>query len=194
MMKLKKYSQALTAACVCTLAGGMISAPTQAAMEMEPSFYAGAAYGFGRVNNSDFEDDNGVYKIFIAGKFNPYVGIEAAYNDYGDSENAGNTAELTGNTLALVGFLPINERFDVFLKGGQLWWRDKVTVLDTYSDTLTGDEYFYGVGANFHITEMIALRLEMERYKVELSSDEVGVDIDGSSDIDVASFGVSMNF
>ncbi len=164
----------------------------------EPGFYVGGAYGQNSVNDSDFDDKNPAIKIFAGGKFNDYIGLEAAINDYGEAERTGYSAELSGNTLAVVGFLPIMDCCELFIKGGQLWWKDKVEVLDTFSDTLNGNESFYGVGADFNLSESksssIALRLEMERYKVELSQNEIGADVDGSSDVDVASVSVLFNF
>lgn len=160
----------------------------------EPGFYVGGAAGMSRVNNSDFDDNDTAFKILAGGKFGDYVGIEAAVNDYGEAEGRGYSSELTGNTLALVGFFPLMDNFDLFAKGGQLWWRDKVTVLDIFRDTLTGNETFYGVGADFYFNKNIALRIEMERYKVELSRSEIGVNVDGDSDVDVASVGVSFHF
>lgn len=155
--------------------------------------YAGAEYGLGRVNDSDFEDEDSAVKIFVGGKFNPYIGLEGAYNDFGKSENNGNSSEVTGSTLALMGIWPVSDNFELFVKGGQLWWRDKINVL-AFEDTVTGNENFYGLGANFYVNEMWSVRAEWERYEVKLTDDEVGVDIDGTSTLDVASVGVAVNF
>ena len=35
---------------------------------------------------------------------------------------------------------------------------------------VTGNENFYGVGANFHFNKTIALKVEMERYKVDFDA------------------------
>jgi OmpA-OmpF porin, OOP family len=160
----------------------------------DSGLYLGLGYGASRVNNSDFDDDDTAKKVFVGAKFNDYFGLEAAANDYGGTADEGYSSELKGNTLALVGFLPVTDRFDFFVKGGKLWWRDKISVLDTYRDTLDGDENFYGAGVNFNFGESVSLRLEMERYKVELSQDEIGVDLDEKYDVDVAGVGIAVNF
>lgn len=160
----------------------------------ESGLYLGVGYGASRVDNSDFDDDDTAKKVFVGAKFNDYFGLEGAANDYGGTSDNGYSSELRGNTLALVGFLPLAESFEFFVKGGQLWWRDKITVLDTFRDTLSGDENFYGAGVNFNFGESVSLRLEMERYKVELSQDEIGVDVDETYDVDVASVGIAVNF
>ena len=55
------------------------------------------------------------------------------------------------------------------MKAGNVWWEDDVEVLGVSSDH-DGEEIFYGVGMNFNFTETVALRVEMERYKVHEES------------------------
>lgn len=160
----------------------------------EPGLYVGGAYGQSRVNDSDFDDDNQALKAFVGGKFNDYLGLELAANDYGNAEGNGYSSDLTGVTLALMVYLPLTDSFELFVKGGQLWWENDVKVLNTFDDTLDGEEIFYGAGMNFNFTETLSLRVELERYKVELSQSEIGVGVDGSSDVDVASVGLLLNF
>lgn len=159
----------------------------------EPGFYVGGAYGLGRVNSNDFDDDTSVLKAFVGGKFNDYIGLEAAVHDFGEAEDMGFKSELTGASIAVVGFMPFTESFEVFIKGGNLWWENDLSFLG-FSSTQDGEEFFYGAGFNFYFNETFSVRLEMERYEVELSSDEVGIDINGTADVDVASVGVILNF
>lgn len=159
----------------------------------EPGFYVGGAYGLGRVNGGDFEDDTSVLKAFVGGKFNDYVGLEVAVHDFGEAEDSGFSSELTGGSLALMGFMPFTDSFEVFVKAGNLWWENDLRFLG-FKSSQDGEEFFYGLGANFYFNPTLAVRLELERYEVELSSDEVGIDIDGSTDVDVASVGVVFNF
>lgn len=182
-----------TAALAASLVSVFFIAPTFISKaHAEPSYYLGGAVGLSRVNDSDFDENNiAAVKILVGGKYNDYIGVEGAVNDYGKSGGNGYSADLTGNTLALVGSYPIADRFEVFVKGGRLWWREKVAVFNTFRDTKTGDNTFYGVGTNFSLTETIALRAEIERYK---AGTEIGTDVDGSAHVDVASLGVSMNF
>ncbi len=190
MLNLTKNTKIMRATLALTMATGLMLTTNPA--NAEPGYYVGGAYGLSRVNDSDFdENNNSVLKIFVGGKYNDYIGVEGAVNDYGTSGQNGYSSDLTGNTIALVGFYPLADRFEVFIKGGRLWWRDKVVVFNTLSDTLTGNDNFYGVGVNFNLSEIIALRAEMERYKV---GDEIGFNADASAHVDVASLGVSMNF
>lgn len=158
-----------------------------------PGIYIGAAYGVASLDGENFDDDTQVLKGFVGGKFNDYIGVEAAANDYGEAEGSGYESELTGYTLAVMGYLPLGDHFDLFAKFGNLWWKNDFTVLG-YSDDVSGDEMFFGAGAQFNFGEHFALRLEWERYEVELSSDEVGIDLDTTYDVDVASLGVVFTF
>ncbi len=190
MLNLTNHTKIMRATLAISMTGALLLATNSA--NAEPGYYVGGAYGLSRVNDSDFDENNiSALKVFVGGKYNDYIGVEGAVNDYGTSGHNGYSADLTGNTIALVGFYPFADRFEVFIKGGRLWWRDKVVVLNTFSDTITGNENFYGVGANFNLSETIAIRAEMERYKV---GDEFAFNADASAHVDVASLGVSMNF
>lgn len=175
-----------------TLGSGVFLAVNPACAD--PGIYIGAGYGISRVDNADFSDNKAVMKAFVGGKFNDYIGIEGAINDFGEVDNAVYSSSLKGNSAALLGYLPLTESFDLYIKGGQLWWSDKVTVLNTYEDTIKGNELFYGLGANFHFNKMISMRAEIERYKVELNAEEIGVNIDNSTDVDVASLGIAFGY
>ena len=174
-----------------TLGSGLLAAASPASAE--PGFYVGGEYGMGRINCGDFEDDTQVLKAFVGGKFSNYIGVEAAAIDFGEAEDNGFKSELTGASLALVGFMPFTDSFEVFIKGGSLWWENDLEVLG-FESSQDGTEFFYGAGINFYFNKTIALRLELERYEVELSADEVGIDIEGTADVDVASVGIVLNF
>lgn len=155
--------------------------------------YIGAAYGLGRVDGGDFKDDTSVLKAFVGAKFNSYVGIEGGIHDFGGADNNGFRSDLTGQSLALAGFMPLGESVELFAKVGNLWWDSDVKYLGL-TNSQSGRELFYAAGLNVYFNPSLALRLEFERYKVELTSDEVGIDIDGSTDVDVASVGVVFAF
>ena len=188
MFNLKFNKQAALVALIVT-AGSSMSLAANA----DSGVYIGGAGGESRVNDSDFDDNNRVGKAIVGGKFNNYIGVEAAYNDFGDGGNNGYTYDLTGETLALVGYLPFTDSFNIFAKVGNLWWDDDAKVLGV-SSRHDGEEIFYALGMNFNFTKVLTLRVELERYKVELSQDEIGPGVDGSFDLDVATVGVLFNF
>lgn len=191
-MNKHKSTKPLPRLVFAVVAGSGFSVATNSALA-EPGIYVGGAYGIARVDSGDFDDDTHELKAFVGGKFNDFIGVEAAANDYGEAKGRGYKTELNGYTLALVGYLPLGNQFDLFAKAGNLWWRNDYTILG-YSDDFSGNELFYGLGAQFNFNENFALRLEMERYKVEFSHDEIGFNINETFDVDVASVGVVFTF
>lgn len=179
------------------ITGSALSTAAVADIMYEPSGYIGAGLGRVDVNDSDFEDEDTSAKVYLGGKFGPYLGVEASVNDFGDSSTDVSEWELNGTTLALVGFLPFNERVALFLKLGNLWWEADASLAGA-DDDFDGSERFGGIGAQFNFTDNFAMRLEYERYKVEIDEDELGlgglVDIDAESDVNVASAGLQFNF
>ncbi len=172
---------------------GAGSVCTSSAIAADSAFYVGGGYGMSRVDNADFDDDTNVLKAFVGGKFMDYFGVEAAALDYGSANDNDVKSDLTGYTVAAIGFLPFTDSFEGFLKVGNLWWENDIRLLGLkYS--FDGEELFYGAGFNFYFNKALALRVELERYAVQLSDNEVGMNIDEDIDVDVASVGVVFNF
>lgn len=191
MTNSKRLLSATGAALAVMMGTGVVLSSNAAAAES--AFYVGGAYGMSRVDNADFDDNTNVIKAFAGGKFMDYFGVEAAALDYGSASDNDVKSDLTGYSVAVVGFLPFTDSFEGFLKLGNLWWENDIRFLG-FKNSFDGEELFYGAGVNFNFNKTLALRVELERYTVELSSNEVGIDIDGDTDVDVASVGVVFNF
>ena len=119
MINLKCVKPLTSAVLAATVAAGVFLWASNASAE--PGFYVGGAYGMGRVNNSDFDDDNSAIKVFLGGKMNRYIGVEGALNDYGKAESRGFSSDLTGNSLALIGFLPVTDSLELYLVGPEIF-------------------------------------------------------------------------
>ena len=100
MFHLKIKKQVINAT-LAAIAGSVIYVASN--VSAEPGLYVGGAIGWGRVEDSDFDDDDPAYKILAGGKFNDYIGVEVAANDYGEAKRRGYSSELRGNTVAVVG-------------------------------------------------------------------------------------------
>lgn len=191
-MNTLRFTKPVARLALLVAAGSCFAVAARTALA-EPGIYIGAAYGVASLDGENFDDDTQVLKAFLGGKFNDYIGAEVAASDFGEAEGSGYESELTGYSAALVGYLPLGERFDLFAKVGNLWWKNDFTVLG-FSDDVTGDELFFGLGAQLNFGEYVGLRIEWERYEVDLSSDEIGIDLDTTYDVDVASLGVVFSF
>ena len=139
--------------------------------------------------NTNTDDSDTGYKLFVGYQFNPNFAIEAGYADFGEfsaNENSGNgQAELSvdGFTAALVGKLPIQNGFGVFGKLGMVAWDADLDESDNtgsarYSED--GTDPFYGIGAEYEI-ERIRLRAEYERYDISDSGEDFEIDLISAS-------------
>lgn len=137
------------------------------------------------------------YKLFAGYKVNKNFAVEGGYTDLGkgslSATTTGPVASGVGNFEATVwevnavGILPINESFSVFGKLGYHWDDTKTTGTGIFgSKDYSGDDFKFGVGAEYNINKNVGLRLEFERYNKVASS--VG------TDVDVASLGMAYKF
>jgi len=80
-------------------------------------------------------------------------------------------------------------------KAGRFWWDSDVRV-GPFSESFSGSELTYGVGAQFSITESLDLRVAYDRLDVDLGEDEIGPIAGGDFDskVDVLSAGLKFTF
>ena len=177
----------------------VVMAQSQENWRWNPEFAVGGGYGFTKVKDGDFDEDEAAKKAFVLVKFNEYIGVEASYIDFDDASNEIFNFDVKGKALDLILELPITEGIGVYAKGGQLWWDadTRVSAEDVlFSRDYDGDETFWGVGAKFRLAQHLDLRVEYERFNFEISRDELNLlqarDID--MDIDYASVSVQFTF
>jgi OmpA-OmpF porin, OOP family len=120
-----------------------------AAAQFQPQFYVGAGGGW-----VDSDDSSNAWKIYGGAQFNPYLGVEGAYNDLGDV----GLGDLTSWTLSAVGTWPINPAWSVFAKLGAAW-----------SDIENGGkhdstEMLIGAGVDFNFNKNLGVRVEYEDF------------------------------
>lgn len=160
--------------------------------------YVGGRLGTVKFEDSDFKDERTVKSAFIGAGLNPYLGLQVDYIDFGNYGSGVFSAETTGFAPAVIGSLPLNEAISLYAKGGQLFWETDVDVdVLGFNDSLDGNEFFYGVGANLKISETLAVQLEYDRFKVDLDEDEIGAAAatgDFETDVDTASVGLEFGF
>ena len=171
------------------------SALTHAQTAENLGLYVGGAYGVASVNDSEFDDDDTVIQGFVGLQLSPYLGIEGGYMDLGKHGGDLLRSDIDGYSLSVTGTLPLTDSFSLFVKGGQLWWDSKVSAAG-FSSSYDGEEWIYGVGMNFAMTERLDFRLTYDRVDVDLEQDEVGPVASGDfdSEIDIVSAGLRFRF
>jgi OOP family OmpA-OmpF porin len=143
------------------------------------------------------------YKLFVGKQLNQYFSVEAGYFDLGkfsfDSTTSGNGAlrgevGFRGVNLDLVGQLPLSERFSLLGRAGMQYAKTNthfggnrlaaVTNPDPSARKLNGK---IGLGMEYKLSEALALRAEVERYRL---NDAVG----NRGDVDLVSLSLAYKF
>ena len=157
-----------------------------AAVAQDSGFYLGGALGQSAFKEwcdvplASCDDKDSAWKLFGGYRFNRYVAAEGTYVDWGQvsaANNAGVRAEASQNSygLAVVGTLPLNERFELFGKAGFLMTSQETRRIAGTTSSVSRDEteLHYGLGGRFLFTRNLGLRAEWEntdKLKVEMLS------------------------
>ena len=141
------------------------------------------AGGTAPVGTSDLNDMDSIWGAQIGYRFNNWVAAEAGYVDLGKANyvanlqaNFGGGIEAyqargrftsSGPTIAVLGMVPLGERFDIYGRGGVYFADTRFRVRFEFVDGfLTGEqkagtqEFFGGLGFAWNISEDYALRIE----------------------------------
>ena len=170
-------------------AAALLTLPVLPAVAADNGFYLGGSVGQANlkiddisngVSTADFDADDMGYK-FIAG-FRPldWLGLEAAYVNFGKPEDTvlGQKLKAEGDGISAfaVGFLPTGP-VDLFAKVGLISWDSKIS--GSFNDD--GTDLAYGVGAQFRVLSL-SIRAEYEKFDVS------------DVDLDMISVGVTYTF
>ena len=134
--------------------------------------------------NSYSEDKKDIgAKLFVGKNFNQYIALELGYVDLGkfefkSSTSTGNSlnreTSFRGGYLDLIGTIPMGERFSAFARVGGSYGmvKDKYTGNRAYALTSPDSRYKSGnvkagVGLEYKFSEALAVRGEIERYRIK---------------------------
>lgn len=126
--------------------------------------YIGAGIGQGassdwcNVNYGACEDSATGFKLFLGGNVNQNLGAEIAYIDFGGVTDVGYNVDSTAMTLSAVGTLPLTEQLGLFGKLGFGSWKFDAGT----KGKNTGTDLAWGMGAQFTLSNKVALRAEYE--------------------------------
>jgi OmpA-OmpF porin, OOP family len=164
--------------CVAVLWSAMGCATVSAA-DIDPGFYVGVGVGEATVelDDVDFDDSDGAFKLFGGYRFNPYFGVELAYFDGGTAQDgqAGfpGTVEIetTGVNLSAIVTAPFGDDFSIFAKLGYASLDFEVAAnvfgMRIPVDDDTEEELSFGAGASLAVNESFSLRAEYEAFDFE---------------------------
>ncbi len=124
-------------------------------------------------------------------QFNKYIGVQLSYVDFGKASfnlTRGTTGEQSVATIqnsswvpAIVGFLPISEKFILSGKIGSAITHTKVDRVGAPSYSVSDDQtsFTYGIGGLYAINENISLRVNADFYPKITKTNENATDTDG---------------
>jgi len=143
------------------------------------SFYVGASVGDTSVKVDDssgnFDASATSFKVFAGWNFMKFLGVEGSYLDFGSpKDTVGGTdvkIEPTGWDAFIVGKLPLGKRFDIFGKLGMVFWDTKTKVEGAGSDSDSGNDTVWGLGATWHIGDHLGIRGEYEVFDIQNTDD-----------------------
>lgn len=213
-MNFKKTSGALACAALAAMAspaaladstgwyGGASVGPSRATIDDARIRSNLLSNGFSAVAIDDDRRSTG-YKVFGGYQFHPNFALEGGYFDLGKFGFTANTVpagslqgqtKLRGLNLDLVGTLPLTERFSALARVGANYARTS----DTFSGTgavgvnnpnprKRDTNLKLGLGVQYAFSESLAMRAEVERYRV---NDAVG----NKGDVDMVSVGLVYRF
>jgi OOP family OmpA-OmpF porin len=123
------------------------------------------------------------YKLFVGKQLNQYLSVEAGYFDLGkfsfDAATSGNgtlhgEAGFRGVNLDLVGQLPLSERFSLLGRAGMQYARTSTHFSGNRLNAVTGPNASaknwnnkLGLGLEYKLSEALAVRAEVERYRLD---------------------------
>jgi len=143
-------------------------------------------------------DDTGYsYSVFVGYQVNKYLGVELDYTNISENKVSDSATTVTWNVKGVellgVGTFPVNPYFEVYGKVGAFFWDVNQGCTGTScpngSQTETGTDLTYGLGAQFNFSKSVAARAQAQRYK------DVGNNATtGKRDIDILSLGIVFKF
>lgn len=152
--------------------------------------YVGAGWGQFKLHLHDLSDvgiavssvtdsDDNAWKVFAGYRFNPFLGLEAAYVDYGrpgdrfagTGSNGDYKLNMKGFSPSIIGTVPI-QNFELFAKAGYYYYD---VHLKTQFDSSGGNidsshrrsDFLYGGGVGYTFGDHLHLRAEYERVDIQ---------------------------
>ncbi len=156
--------------------------------------YVGGNYGYLKVDGQDdFDDDNDVMQALVGFRLNQYLAIEGSYIDFGKYGSHLANAETDGYTAALKVTAPIGDRFEIYAKGGQLWYSTDYQLAGLHGDE-DDTAVFAGAGVGFKITDNLLINAEYSWYDVDLDANKTLNGADTNTDFKQATIGAEYRF
>ena len=213
-MKLAKASGTLSLAAIALMASPLVSAAGpgwygganigQSRASIDDERITRSLLGSGFATTTMDKDESGIgAKIFGGYQFNRHLALEGGYFSLGKFGYTASTLpagtlsgdiRVQGLNLDVVGILPLTDKFSAFARAGVIHAQARDNFSSTgfvnraaSSPSKRDTSYKFGVGVEYAFTDRLAVRGEVERYRI---NDAIG----NKGDIDLASVGMVYRF
>ncbi len=184
-----KYSRRLASSLVITCASfaAVTGAQAQTSASRSGSGFSmyspGSSYIGFNAGQSDFSLGNGTglfsgddkdtaYNIYAGSYFNPYLGLELGYTDFGKAKRGGGDTKAMGFNLSLVGKYPLGTSFNLLGKVGTTYGRTEVSSLPGSGISAGKENGFgisYGVGAEYLFTPQLSAVVQYDEHRLKFA-------------------------
>ncbi len=118
------------------------------------------------------DDKDTAYGIYAGSYFNPYLGLEVGYTDFGKARRGGGESKAMGFNLSLIGKYPLGASINLLGKLGTTYGRTEVSSLPGSgigSGKETGFGISYGVGAEYLFTPQLSAVAQYDEHRLEFA-------------------------
>jgi len=182
--------------------------------DLDTIFIGGLAdEGLTFAGTTDLDDSDVTWAVTAGWKFIPYMAVEGQYLDLGQATytatgdvtdvqattyaaDVGMSIDSSGFTLSVLGIVPIAEVWEIYARVGMYFGDTEadmsVTVdglTESFSDSNSEEEFFYGLGAGYTLNATWNFRIEYSVFQ------DIGdEDLTGEADLDRFVFAVNYMF
>lgn len=133
----------------------------------------------GLITSGSVDGKDTAWKLFGGYMFSRNLGLEVGYASLGEASYegeffgdavTGGKVEVSGFNVAVIGNLPLSERFSLFGKLGLFIWEAEAS--DTtaglpFSDASDGTDISFGIGLSYDFTRQLGMRAEWEMFQID---------------------------
>lgn len=143
--------------------------------------HAGISAGGARLDvtcppTSVCDDDDQAFRIYGGGTFKGMFGGEIGWIKFGDFTRAGGSTDASGWDLALTAGVPFGTNWRVFGKLGAVYSDVDVTGVGIPTGSDNGWGARAGLGLQMGITDNLALRADVDRFRIKVPGGRENVD------------------
>lgn len=156
------------------------------------STYVSAAYGSFTSEGDDFDEDERYHEFGLGSKLSKHFGVDATYTDFGKLSGENAEAEFNGFAANIVGYFPVSDYADFYLKGG-IFFAKLELKSGEFSESFKDELPTLGLGFNVKVSEPLTLFAEVSHYRISIDEDKLPENL-SQSDFEANAMKIGMRF